>query len=154
MTSAGNDSEPGREAAAARFAGSVAPSLHRFISFSPSGLSTFPFPSRVSSLFCGAREVRFPHGVSHRSLCPAVGSARSCTLRELCATLISRARSRARILFQFDDTRGSRIGNERLALSLFVGERCLLSARVNSPPLLFALSSQHRRRESGENGGS
>lgn len=94
-------------------------------------LSTFLF--LFTSLFF--TWVHFPHGFSP-SLCPAVGSARSCTLRELRATFISRARKPRESSLSI--WRHARVKDrERKALCgwMYRLVACFRSGRLNSPPL-------------------
>jgi len=91
-------------------------------------------PLRVSLLH-GAREYIFLHGFSP-SLCPAVGSARSCTPRELRATFISRARKPRILSFNLTTREGQGSGTKgSLCGRTYRLVACFRSGRLNSPPL-------------------
>lgn len=127
--------------------------MHRLVSISSRSVFSHSSSCLRVSLSYGARGYAFLT-VSQRAFVPLSGPR-----TKLHASRIVRLSSRARAsgaadpLFQFDDTRGSRIGNERPSLwakyRLVARFRPAESTRFFSA--LFALSLQHcRRRESGE----
>lgn len=122
------------------------PSLRRwFVLFSRPCLSAFLFLIPASRFFTAHVSTFSSRFLTGESLCPAVGSARSCTLRVLRATFISRARKPRILSFNLTTREGQGSGTKGpLCGRMYRLVACFRSGRLNFASALFALSFQRR----------
>jgi len=99
---------------------------------------------------CGSSSCFPPSAFSHSSFSSRLFSSPRTLSSALSLSGWRIARGLADPLFQFGDTRGSRIGNERPSLWANVSPRCSLSGRLTRLRFVRAFASTLSWRESGE----